>query len=178
MKKITLALILILIALSACQTPVEEIDMPLEGEPFAIYLVADPQITGPDLKKYDLDELPLNEMPIIASDDLASYDWTYHGINLTEDAYLKLLAIFMGGMPSSGVSFVVLAYEQPIYAGAFWTPLSSLSFDGVVIQQPVDPAGQTLYIELGYPGSEYFTGEDPRDHPRLRQALEDLGVLR
>ena len=99
-------------------------------------------------------------------------------MNLKEDAYLRLLALFMGGMPSSGVPFVMKAYEQPIYAGAFWTPLSSLSFDGVVILQPLDPAGQTLYIELGYPGPDFFTSEDPRGNPRLLQALEDAGLIR
>ncbi|MFU8827725.1 MAG: hypothetical protein ACNA70_09600, partial [Brevefilum sp.] len=151
MKKTYLLLIFVVLILSACQTPVEETQAPLEGEPFAIYLVGDSQITGPDLKNYDLDKIPLNTMPIIITDDLASYDWERHGINLTENAYLRLIAMFMGGMPSSGVPFVVKAYEQPVFAGAFWAPFSSLSFDGVVILQPADPAGQTLYIELGYP---------------------------
>ena len=178
MKKIYLALILVLFILSACQAPVEEEPAPLEGEPFAIYLVGDGQITGPDLKNYDLDKIPLNVEPILTTDELVSYDWERHGLNLTEGAYLKLMTIFMSGMPSSGVPFVLKAYEQPVYAGAFWTPLSSLSFDGVVILQPLDPAGQTLYIELGYPGPDFFTGEDPRANPRLQQALEDAGVMR
>jgi hypothetical protein len=178
-KKITLMLILVLFALSACQKPVEEeVDAPLEGEPFALYLLADPQITGPDIKYYDLDQLPLAEMPIISTENLVSYDWDNHGLNLTQNAYLQLLAILSGGMPSSGVPFVIMVYEQPIYAGAFWTLLSSLSFDGVTILQPSDPAGQTLYITLGYPSADNFTGEDPRGNPRLQQALEDAGILR
>lgn len=178
MKNFYLAMLLILIALSACQTPADEVGSALEGEPFAIYLVGDPQITGPDLKNYTIDQLPLNEIPIITTDDLVSYDWERHGINLTEDAYLRLITIFYYGLPSSGVPFVVVAYEQPVYAGAFWTPLSSLSFDGVVILQPFDPAAQTLYISLGYPVEDNFTGADPRAHPRLQQALEDAGVIR
>lgn len=177
-KKIHLILILIVIALSACQTPVVEQPTSLEGEPFAIYLLSDVQITGPDVKKYDLKDLPLAELPVIGTDDIVSYDWSYHGINLTEEAYLRLLALFMGGLPSSGVPFVLLAYEQPIYAGAFWSPLSSLSFDGVAIMQPLDPAGQTLYINLGYPSEDYFTGEDPRGDSRIQQALENAGILR
>ena len=177
-KKTYLLLVLLVLILSACQSPAEEAPAPLEGEPFAIYLVGDSQITGPDLKNYDLDKIPLNAVPIITTDDLDSYDWDRHGINLTENAYLRLIAMFMGGMPSSGVPFVVQAYEQPVFAGAFWAPYSSLSFDGVVILQPVDPAGQTLYIKLGYPGESYFTGQDPRANPRLQQALEDAGVLK
>jgi hypothetical protein len=180
-KKIYLALILILFILSACQTPVEEIEeveAPLEGEPFAIYLLGDPQITGPDINNYDLDKLPLAAVPLITTENLISYDWDNHGMNLSPFAYQQLLAIFSGGMPSSGVPFVIMAYEQPIYAGAFWTLLSSLSFDGVTVLEPLDPAGQTLYITLGYPGEDYFTGQDPRNNPRLQQALEDAGKLR
>ena len=177
-KKIYLTLILLLFALSACQTPVEEVEAPLEGEPFALFLLGDPQITGPDIKNYDLDQLPLAAVPLITTENLISYDWDNHGMNLSPYAYQQLLAIFSGGMPSSGVPFVVLAYEEPIYAGAFWTLLSSLSFDGVTILEPLDPAGQTLYITLGYPGADNFTGEDPRGNPRLQQALEDAGILR
>jgi hypothetical protein len=177
-KKMTLLLLLVLLALSACQTPVEEVEAPLEGEPFALYLLGDPQITGPDIKNYDLDQLPLAGEALIKTEYLMSYDWDNHGMNLSPFAYQQLLAIFSGGMPSSGVPFVVLAYEQPIYAGAFWTLLSSLSFDGVTILEPLDPAGQTLYITLGYPGADNFTGDDPRGNPRLQQALEDAGKLR
>jgi hypothetical protein len=177
MKKIYLTLIFIAVILSACQTPPAEEQAPLEGEPFAIHLVGDPQITGPDLKNYPLDELPLDTVPILTTDDVTSYDWERHGLNLTETAYQRLLAIFGGGLPSSGVPFAVVAYEQPVYSGAIWTLASSLSFDGVVILQPIDPIGQTLYITLGYPSEDYFTGEDPRDHPRLQQALEDAGVI-
>jgi hypothetical protein len=179
-KKIYLTLILLLFVLSACQAPVEEVEeveIPLEGEPFALYLLGDPQITGPDLKNYDLDQLPLAANPLLTTDFLISYDWENHGINLSPFAYQQLLAIFSGGMPSSGVPFVILAYDQPIYAGAFWTLRSSLSFDGVTILEPSDPAGQTLYITLGYPGADNFTGEDPRGNPRLKQALEDAGKL-
>jgi hypothetical protein len=178
-KKIYLVLILILFVLTACQTPVEEeVDAPLEGEPFALYLLGDPQITGPDIKNYDLDQLPLAAMPIITTENLVSYDWDNHGMNLSPFAYQQLLAIFSGGLPSSGVPFVILAYEEPVYAGAFWSLLSSLSFDGVIILQPSDPADQTLYITLGYPGTGNFSGEDPRSNPRLQQALEDAGKLR
>jgi hypothetical protein len=177
-KKIFLMLILVLLSLNACQTPVEEVEAPLEGEPFALYLLGDPQITGPDIKNYDLDKLPLAAVPLITTENLISYDWDNHGLNLGQNAYQQLLAIFSRGLPSSGLPFVILAYEEPIYAGAFWTLLSSLSFDGVTILEPMDPAGQTLYLTLGYPGEEFFTGEDPRDNSRLQQALEDAGKLR
>ena len=178
LKKITLTLILIVLTLSACQSPAEEAESMREGEPFAIYLVADEQITGSTVKNYDIDQLPLAELPIIAMADIDSYDWERHGINLEDEAYFRLVGIFMGGMPFSGVPFVVTSYQQPVYAGAFWTPYSSLSFDGVAIMQPLDPAGQTIYINLGYPEEDNFTGEDPRSDPRILQVLEEAGLIR
>ena len=178
LKKGFLVLILLLIALSACQAPAEEEGRPLEGEPFAIYLISDPQITSPDLKNYDLDELPLAAEPLLVTDELIGYNWELHTFDLTQEAYFKLITIFSGGLPMSGLPFAVVAYEEPIYAGAFWALFSSLSFDGVVILQPTDPAGQTMQIALGYPGAEFFTGEDPRGNPRLQQALEDAGLIR
>jgi hypothetical protein len=199
-KRIWITLILIIIVLSACQTPAEEgstieqdppmeeqatvqappteEQIPLEGEAFGLYLVADEQITGADLKNYELDDLPLADIAIIKTEDLVNYDWEFHTFDLTEAAYEKLLIIFAQGLPTNGLPFVIVSHEQRIYAGAFWTPLSSMSFDGVTILQPMDPAGQTLFITLGYPREDAFTGEDPRGDPRLEQALEAAGVLR
>jgi len=147
------------------------------GEAFELYLVADTQITGPDLSFYELDELELAEDPILSTSDIVNYQWDFHMIDLTPEAFQKILAILSVGIPNSGIPFVVVSHGERIYAGAFWTPSSSLPFDGVLIMHPFDPAGSPLVISLGYPSEEYFTGEDPRSDPRLRQALEDAELL-
>lgn len=175
-QKLILLLCLAALILSACGTKTET-PTPANDEAFALYLVADPQMAGADLAQYDLEELPLAEDPILTTEDIASYNWEFHALNLTDTAYQKLLSIFAMGMPMSGVPFVILSGGERIYAGAFWTPMSSLSFDGVVILQPLDPAGGTLYISLGYPNADQFTGEDPRNDPRLKSALEAAGIL-
>ncbi|MFC1909389.1 hypothetical protein ACFLXD_06040, partial [Chloroflexota bacterium] len=36
-----------------------------------------------------------------------------------------------------GKSFLVCVDKAPIYWGAFWTPISSMSFDGVTIWKPL-----------------------------------------
>ncbi len=177
-KRFFITLSVILFLLCACTPGASEPEVPLEGEPFELYLLSDQQIRGADLKNYAVEKLPLMSFPLITTDEVASYDWDNHGLNLIDDAYFKLLAVFYEGIPLSGAPFVIKAYEQPIYAGAFWAPVSSLSFDGVVILQPLDPAGQTLYIDLGYPSTSNFTGDDPRNNPRLHQALEDAGLLK
>ncbi len=175
-KKILTLVLFTVIFLSACQaTPTES--PTLEGEAFALYLVANEDIAGPDLDNYELSELPLAEEPIISTEDIYNYLWDLHIINLTEEAYKQILPIFSLGMPMNGVPFVIMANGERIYAGAFWSPASSLSFDGVVIMQPFDPTNQPLIISLGYPTNEFFNGEDPRDDPRLKQALEQADLL-
>jgi hypothetical protein len=175
-KKFLILVSIMVILLTACQA--EPTEAPTqEGEVFELYLVADQQMTGPDLNNFELSELPLAEEPIISTDDIYNYFWDVHAFNLTPEAYEKLLVIFSGGVPMSGVPFVILSHGERLYAGAFWTPASSLSFDGVVIMQPFDPSGQPLLISLGYPTEDFFTGEDPRSNPRLEQALQQAGLL-
>jgi len=176
-KRFCLVLTLSLVILSACQSPDGDNETMLGGEPFELYLVADAQMTGADLEKYALDDLPLAESPLITSEDLVSYHWERHAFDLTEAAYERMLVIFAGGLPIDGVPFVVVSYGERIYAGAFWTWLSSLSFDGVVILQPFDPAAGTFFINLGYPNADYFSMEDPRSDPRLEKAFKDAGFI-
>lgn len=176
-RKLLLFLTLSLFVLSACEPQTTPAPTEMAGEAFELYLVAEAQMAGADLQNYELGELPLAEDPLLTTEDIAQYNWENHTIDLTTPAYNLLLAVFSRGMPMSGVPFVIVSHGQRIYAGAFWTPASSLSFDGVVILQPVDPAAGTLFINLGYPGRSAFTGEDPRDDPRLREALDNAGVL-
>ena len=176
LKKSLITLSLFVILLTACQAAPTEAP-PQEGEAFELYLVADQQIAGADLKNYDLAELPLAEEPIISTEDMVSYLWDAHIINLTSEAYQRTQAIFSAGMPLSGLPFVIVAHDERIYAGAFWSLASSLTFDGVVILQPFDPTNQPLPILLGYPSEEAFTGEDPRGDPRLKSALEGADLL-
>jgi hypothetical protein len=179
-KKGFLMVMLAAVFLCGCQTSsgTEAVSGSDETEKaFELYLVADEQLSGPDLKNYALSDLPLAEDPILTSDDLVSYMPEYHAMNLTEEAYQKMLAIFSMGIPLSGVPFVIVSKGERIYAGAFWTSLSSLSVDAVVIMQPMDPAGAALMISLGYPDASVYTGEDPRNDPRLINALEEAGLI-
>jgi len=147
------------------------------GESYAIYLVADPQIAGPDLKDSLLEALPLAEEPLISIEDILSYDWENHVFKVTEESYQRLIDDIGGSVPVNGRSFVVVAKGERIYAGAFWTLASSLSFDGVTIMDPLVSESTSLTFALGYPTEEYFTGEDPRGDLRIREVLEDLDLI-
>lgn len=150
---------------------------PRENGDFAIYLLAQ-DVASVELAKVDLDQLALEEGPIISAEDIVTYDQTTHEIELTQAAYARIQQIFPLPVKVDGIPFVVCVGEQPIYAGAFWTPLSSLSFDGVVIMQPFDTDGTTIRIVLGYPGPDAFMGRDPRADERVMKALQAAGKLK
>jgi hypothetical protein len=144
---------------------------------FAIYLLADDRPAAA-LAGADLAGLPLRDQPLLTQDDLAWYDAATHEMELTPEALARVQQVFPTPIRTNGIPFVVCVGREPIYAGAFWTPLSSQSYDGVVILQPFATNLATIRISLGYPGASFYTGQDPRSDPRILQALADAGKLK
>jgi hypothetical protein len=138
----------------------------------AIYLT-DPKITPELIADIDLDGLLLEQEPILSQQDIQSYAGDTHELYLVPSAYERLNRL---DVPVTGRSFVVAVGTQRIYSGAFWSPASSLIFDGAVILLPA--TGETLRIQLGYPeASAPFLGEDPRADSRIMESLEGAGKL-
>jgi hypothetical protein len=129
-----------------------------------IYLLAE---DGPatQLAERDLNTIALQEQPVISINDIISYDRNSHEMQLTGAAYRRVQELFPLPVRVDGIPFVVRVGDEPIYAGAFWTPLSSLSYDGVIIMQPFGDQDEKIGLALGYPGQIAFTGEDPRGIP-------------
>jgi hypothetical protein len=163
LKKLSLLLIIFCaITSSACQSS--------KDNGFAIYLLVQ-NVPANELSQTDINRLTLETKPIISNDDIVSYDKTNHTIELTQEAYTRVQQIFP--IPMNGIPFVVCVGNVRIYTGAFWAPISSISYDGVVIMQPYNVNGTTIQISLGYPGPEFFTGTDPRSDSRIMKALEE-----
>ena len=129
---------------------------------------------GP-LSNEQLAGLSVEETPFLSLDDILSYDKSSHEMTLTDDAAERLRAL---DVPVSGRPFVIRVAGKPIYAAAFWTPISSMGFDGVIIMQPLHPDQQTVRLELGYPSATFYAGQDPRGDPRIMDALDRAGKLR
>ncbi len=121
--------------------------------------------------------------PLLTADDFLAYDVASHVFTLTVEAAERVAAL---DVPTNGRSFILAVGGTPIYAGAFWAPYSSLSYDGVVIMilpgytdgPGFAPESGTFRLELGYPGSSFFSGSDPRSDPRVVDALVRLGIAR
>jgi len=141
-------------------------------EGFAIYLTKEdiPPAQMPALSHVDI-----AEQPIIAMNDIITYNAQTHELKLTTSAYGDISQL---DVPVRGKSFVVYVDRKPVYWGAFWTPISSISFDGVTIWKPYSSQGPAVItLELGYPSSSFYGGDDPRNSPAILKSLEQAGKL-
>jgi hypothetical protein len=163
-RVVTLYLMICLaLSLSGCQTA--------KKDNFAIYLLAQ-DIPVRKLSQTDTGQLVLKTEPILSGDDIISYGRTSHSIELTRAAYSRIRGIFPIPAELDGIAFVVCVGKERIYPGAFWTPRSAITYDGVVIMQPFDADLPMIQIALGYPVPGVFTGTDPRADPRIMKILE------
>ena len=141
-------------------------------EEFSIYLLAqDTPVSQMSVTSH----LELADKPLISTSDVISYTKETHEIELTPDAYRRILGL---DIPVDGRVFVVCVDRHPIYWGAFWTSISSTPFDGVTIMKPFAPDERLVQIQLGYPAPQFFTGKDPRSDPEILQSLERVQRLR
>jgi hypothetical protein len=163
MKKLLLLMIALAFTFSGCQAA--------KNDGFAIFLLAQ-DIPVRKLSQTDITQLVLKTEPILSSDDIVAYDRTSHSIELTRAAFARVLQIFPIPAELDGIPFVVCVAKERIYYGAFWTPRSAITYDGVVIMQPFNTDKPIVQISLGYPVSGVFTGKDPRADPRIMTDLE------
>jgi hypothetical protein len=157
----------------------------------------------PKLDNAHLKELKTVSPPVLVDADFVSFDTTNQTFVLTGSA-AKRLALTIWSLakkdaPGWGeqvpyvhhtgefelipvpAPFLFHAGGEPIYAGAFYTPVSSTGFSGPVIMAeemfirtnvPSD-ARFSFRIELGYPGALPGT-PDPRGDARIASAVQKL----
>lgn len=144
----------------------------MKYEGFAIYLTRD---DIPPEKMEMLSHVDIAAQPIISIQDIITYNAQTHEMKLTDQAFERIAQL---EVPVRGKSFLVCVDRAPIYWGAFWTPISSMSFDGVTIWKPLGSQElKVITLQLGYPSSSFYGGEDPRNNPTILQSLEQSGKL-
>jgi hypothetical protein len=122
-----------------------------------------------------LSHVDLSDKPIISIEDIITYNAQTHEMKITSSGFDRVYEL---DVPVTGKSFMVCIDKEPIYWGAFWTPISSLSFDGVTIWKPYNTQEQKIIVlELGYPSSSFYGGEDPRNDTKVLESLEKAGKL-
>ncbi len=142
------------------------------GEGLAIYLTRD---DVPPTQMNSLSHVNLADQPFICLEEIVSYNSQTHEMKLTPGAYSKISEL---AVPVRGRSFLVCVDKAPVYWGAFWTPISSIGFDGVTIWKPLGSQRPPLVtFELGYPSPSFYGGNDPRNDPAILKSLKQSGKL-
>jgi hypothetical protein len=161
---ITVVIISFILIFSGCTA--------MKGEGFAIYLTEE---NIPPAQMAAFSHINIAEQPIISIEDVITYNTQTHEIKLTGTAFERISQL---EVPVSGKSFLVCVDKGPVYWGAFWTPISSMSFDGVTIWKPLGSQEvNVITIELGYPSSSFYTSEDPRNDVVIMKSLDQAGKL-
>jgi hypothetical protein len=142
------------------------------GEGFAIYLTKE---DIPPARMETLSPVDLADTPFIAIKDVINYNSQTYELKLTAEAFEKIAKL---PVPVQGKSFVVCVDKQPVYRGAFWTPVSSIAFNGITIWKPYNTnVPPVVTFEAGYPSSSFYGGKDPRNSPEILKSLEKSGKL-
>jgi hypothetical protein len=162
----------VLIYIMLCMFMISGACLTQNPEGFAIYLT---EGDIPPSKMPVLSHVDLAGQPVISSKDIVSYNIVTHEILLSADAFNRVSRL---DVPTGGRSFVACVDRQPLYWGAFWTPISSQSFNGITIMKPLgSPDRNVIQIEAGYPSSSFFSGEDPRNNLDVMRSLQQAGKL-
>jgi hypothetical protein len=111
-----------------------------------------------------------NDELVISDKEIISYNKTSHEIKLKEEGVKKIKAL---RVPVSGRPFVIKLNCKEIYNGAFWSPISSKSYSGIVILIE----DNSVKIENGYPSSEFFKGIDPRNNSEIFSYFQKVEKL-
>jgi hypothetical protein len=165
-------IIVTILAFTVCLPLVSTGCSAIKGEGFAIYLTKD---NIPPDQMEALSQVDLADQPIIGINDIIKYNEQTHELKLTQNAFERLFKL---DVPTSGRSFLVCVDKSPVYWGAFCSPISSQSFDGVTIWKPYNSSEPYIVtLELGYPSSSFYGGEDPRNKPIIIDAFQKAGKL-
>ncbi|MBN2495525.1 MAG: hypothetical protein JXR96_13095 [Deltaproteobacteria bacterium] len=143
-------------------------------ERWGIYLLEDDGIDAAEAADMPLSSLSLRFEPQIDLGGIAYYSGSSHTMVFSTWLGSGLLRN-LPELGVRGVPFVVVVDEQPVYLGAFYSSLSSTSFDHPVIL--VDEVENTYSAVIhrsyaGHPGSP-----DPRSDTRIFQLFREAGKL-
>ena len=135
-------------------------------EGFAIYLTKDNIPSG---SMPALNQTQIADTPLVALSDIVTYNSLTHIFTLTDSAANRISNL---PAPLIGTSFVVCVNRQPVYWGAFWSPVSSAfaPASGITVYYPLSEAAMSSQfvqtdpriLELDYSGNN-----DPRNSPTI-----------
>ncbi len=115
--------------------------------------------------------------PVLVQTDIVTYDSVAHVFDLaflSSDFFARVGQISVYGKP-----FVVTVDGARLFGGWFWTDVSSIScWQCLVLREWYSGLqADQIRLEYGYPTAQEPPAPDPRNDPRLLQALAQAGKL-
>jgi hypothetical protein len=137
---------------------------------FAIYLVKDCDTCSYDPGGYKINSLELHSVPVITSNDLEWYDWSTHEFSFRDS--LSQLQNYIYNQPylKHKKYFVVVAGDERVYLGVFWSGYSSQMTYYPHIWLPF------IIKRIRFSGRNKLN--DPRNDQRILKALKIDGILK
>ena len=123
----------------------------------------------------DVQNAILSPNPVLTENDIISYDWPTHTMDLTKEGAENLPTMQQVG--TGGKQFVVVADGQRCYLGAFWIGLSSIGHLNPVIDVAFRSSSVTIHRRFPYPAKEAIAENDPRSDKRILKVLTELGKV-
>ena len=115
---------------------------------------------------------------IILDDDILWYNASDYSIKLTDSGIKKIKTLRIGVY---GEPFIVKVGKTEIFRGAFWIPVSSVNYRGIVIIAPLQVEEYNIIkFELGYPPeiSVENSSTDRRNDSRIIIHFRNVGKLK
>ncbi len=138
---------------------------------FAIYLLLDESVSAFDLRQDSIEDISISNSIVITEEDIISYGWSEHEILLSENASSRIKALNIE--EKEALPFIVVAGNERIYIGSFWSPYSSYAPPFPTISSWL-PRDSRLWI---HSGTDSAYGDDVRNDNRVYQVLEKAGIL-
>jgi hypothetical protein len=142
---------------------------PCGPDTFSIYLTAEP-LNGGAILKADLDGVLLEANPILTMQDILAFEQQKGELSLVPAAMQRLSQLIV---PTDGRAFVICSNTRRLAVGAFWTALSSASYNGLTILQPLGEELHSVHFSNAYP-----SGAVGIEDLKVLKALEQAGKLR
>lgn len=129
-----------------------------------IYLIDSYENVG---SSFEIDEssVVLEPEPFIPYPEIISYDKSQHRFEITEEA---INTIQSAEIPLNGLAFALTANDKIVYTGYFWSELSSLICDWIIIESVdfVVTNHYSLSVKLGHP-EDLVSVPDKRNDNRI-----------
>jgi len=138
---------------------------------FGIYLLRDTTLTTSDVKEISLKSLIVQDEPLINITDIVEYNWEYHIIILTSEAFERFGKVEGKIKSTDGLPFIFIAEGQKIYLGNIYPAYSSY----IHIDLPFITVAPFTEMRMARAPSQEV--EDKRNDDRIYSVLQEYDKI-